>query len=159
MDCAGTTKLQALPAYHLAHRQNIPDLLRHDVDRYKIKVGLAIGDLSAIQRMEYIRRIQIAFRLGTRLHLYAPKVFPGFQNEVIAVVVAVGLGHHEAQTHGFVHKGYFAEITLLEDLEATRSPCLPDRAPLARSDASTRTALGFAHGLKWESTAKRKGAS
>jgi hypothetical protein len=106
--------------------------------------------------MEDIGSIQIIPHVGTRLHLYPLKVLSTLNNEVVAVVVAVRLGHREAKTHGFVHKRYFAEIALLEDFEAMRSPSLPGRAPPARWNASARTALGCAHELRWKSRKKKR---
>jgi len=75
------------------------------------------------------------------------------------MVLAVGLRGYETETHGFVDKRYFAEVALLNGREPARAIRFRGKAPLGRWNASTRTALGFAHGLKWESTAKRKGAS
>jgi hypothetical protein len=72
--------------------------------------------------------------------------------------LAVGLRHHEAETHGFVHKGHFPKIAPMTSLKSDLPRSLVGRAPLARWNASARPAPGFAHVLNW-SPDKRKGAS
>jgi hypothetical protein len=100
--------------------------------------------------------IQAAPKVGAGLYLYAAKAASALDDEIIGEVVPTGLGYHEAETHSFVNEGGFAKFAALVVHDSACLKALMGRATLARRNASARTALGFAHGLRRKSPAKEK---
>ena len=143
---AGTSlgaKPEAHAPYHLTHRQNVPGFLRDDVYRDKIHIRCGVGDLAPVFVAENGCLILAVKNVGAGFYLYAAKAAAALDDEIITMVVTVGLRHHEAETDGFVRKGGFAEIPTAIYGCPTCLGSFLGRAPHARWNASART--GFAH--------------
>jgi hypothetical protein len=49
--------------------------------------------------------------LANCLHLHPPQALARVDDEVIALVISVGLGHAKAEARRFVHEGEFSQFT------------------------------------------------
>jgi hypothetical protein len=138
------------------HWDNVPGFFQNDIDDYEIDIGFFVGDHDTVSAAANAGLIEAAPHVAASLYLYAPKAASTLDDEVVGKVVPTGLGHHEAETHGFVDEGGFAKFAAQVVHDSACLKALVGKAPLARSDASARTALGFAHGLRWKFPEKEK---
>ncbi len=62
----------------------------------KINLGRLVGDRLAAQVPERKDAVASTVQVGCGFYLHAPKPLAGVDDEVITLVVAIGLGHDEA---------------------------------------------------------------
>src|SRR5580704_492521 len=130
------TKQQCLTFHHFAHRQNVPGVLRDNVDCYKINFGLAVTYRPSTCVPLDAQGIQTFPHVGDAFYLYAPQLLPALHDEVKGVDGAIRLGHHEAELGRLVQKGHFTKVAVLANYEPA-FPCSPSgTALLGRWNAS-----------------------
>jgi hypothetical protein len=144
---------------YFVDRKNVPSLFRDNVggDEIDFRVFVTLGFVPGATVGADL--IQPVVDEAAGFHLNTQEVASALYYEVKTINVAPGSRHHQAEAGGFVQKGGFPELAALISSDSKLISSFSGRAPLGRWDASARSALGFAHGLKWKSPAKEKGAS
>jgi hypothetical protein len=130
------TKHQTLTLHDLAHRQNVPDILRDDVDRHKINFGLAVSQQPSALASTNVEVIQTLPHVGDTFYLYAPQFLPTLHDEVKWIDAAIRLGHHETEPRRLVQKGHLTKIAVLANYEPAFPCSPPGTALLGRWNAS-----------------------
>src|SRR5580704_3111818 len=157
------TKPKTLMSHHLAHRQNIPGVLRDNVNRYKINLRFGVSVPLTVRVTADSHGIHPPLLDRGSFHLHPPQFRSTLHDEIVSMDVSIGQRQGEAKAYRFMHKSHFAQLAF----EAGRMSALPrnhrDRLLLGRSNASAWSEPGSAH---WSgktslrrSRCKRKSAS
>ncbi len=89
-------------------RDHVPDIVRDDVANDEVNVERRInsgGDVAA-----GVKGVSVDGAGMSGLDLHAPKIAAGFEDEIVAVAFAPGLGNAESEGGGFVKEGGFGDL-------------------------------------------------
>jgi hypothetical protein len=132
-------------SHHLAHRQNIPGVLRDNVNCYKINLRFAVSMPLTVRVTADSHGVHTPRLDRSSFHLHTPQVCSTLHDEIVTMDVSIGQRQGEAKAYRLMHKSHFAKLAF----EARRMSALPrnhrDRLLLGRWNASAWSEPGFAH--------------
>ena len=88
-----------------------PGVLGNDVGDEEVDFVESIWDRAAVGAAVRVYVVEAVEECGRGFNLDAPEAMSGFEDEVVALAVAVGLGHMEALGGGLVNERQFRKFS------------------------------------------------
>jgi hypothetical protein len=96
-----------------ADGDDVPDVGAEDENGEEINFGGQVGEMFVGGLPVSVNGIGAVMGGGAGFDLDAPGALAGVEEEVVALAVAVGLGHDQALAAGFYHEHHFGEFAAL----------------------------------------------
>jgi len=108
-----------------SHRNDVPDLQRHDIHRQNIDLIRRISSfrLWPAPEMTHRHAVRIPLHRRARFHLHPPKPVARIHYEIVGIAVPIRLGHRESHARSLVLKSHLGDFPL--PLECMHKPLLP----------------------------------
>src|SRR5271170_8094827 len=114
-------KPETLMPHHFTHRQNIPGVLRDNVNHYKINLRFGVSTPLTVSVAADGHGIQTSRLDRGGFHLHPPQVRSTLYDEVIPMDMSVGQRQRKAKADRLMHKSDFAQFAF----ESWRMSALP----------------------------------